>query len=412
MSAETTPLEVKAAVDRLGRTFEEFKETNDAGAAEARARGHADSLVEEKMKRLGGEMDRLQRQIEGLHAASRRPGLEGAAETADPVAGEHKAAFYDGYLRKGAERGLEGLESKALNVGTPSEGGYTVPEELDQQIERRLKDLSPIRSIASVVQIGSSNYKKLVTTNGPASGWVGETAARTETDAPDFAEVAPPLGEIYANPAATQAMLDDAFFDVETWLAEELSLEFAQKEGAAFVNGNGVNKPSGFLAAPNSPDSDSVRPFGVLQYVPTGVDGAFSSADPSDILFDLVHSLKAGYRAGARFVTNAATLNTIRKFKDADGDYLWRPGLAEGQASTLLGFPVVEAEDMPDIAAGSLALAFGNFQRGYLVTDRFGTRVLRDPYSNKPFVHFYTTKRVGGGVINSDAIKLLKFVLS
>lgn len=399
-------------MERLGQTFEEFKQTNDAGAAESRARGYADTLVEEKLTRLGGEMNRLQRQIESLHAASRRPGLDGGVASGDPVAGERKAAFYDGYLRKGAERGLESPESKALNIGTPSEGGYTVPEELDHQIERRLKDLSPIRSIASVVQIGSSNYKKLVATTAPASGWVGEATARTETDAPDFAEVAPPLGEIYANPAATQAMLDDAFFDVETWLAEELSLEFAQKEGAAFVNGNGVNKPSGFLAAPNSPDSDSVRAFGALQYVPTGVDGAFSSADPSDILFDLVHSLKAGYRAGARFVMNAATLNTIRKFKDADGDYLWRPGLAEGQASTLLGFPVVEAEDMPDIAAGSLALAFGNFQRGYLVTDRFGTRVLRDPYSNKPFVHFYTTKRVGGGVINSDAIKLLKFALS
>jgi len=406
------PAEVKAAVERLGRSFEEYKQTNDAAAAERRAKGYADTLVEEKLGRMGEEMSRLQTQIERAHAAAVRPGLEGAGVSVDPAAAEHKAAFFDGYVRKGRERDMASLEGKALNIGTPAEGGFAVPEELDHQIDRRLREISPIRSIGSVIQIGSANYKKLVTVSGPASGWVSETGARPETDTPTFAEVAPPLGEIFANPAATQGMLDDAFFDVESWLAEELSLEFAEEEGAAFVAGDGVNKPAGFLTAPTSADGDDIRPFGTLQELPTGVDGDFPASDPADILFDLVHLLKAGYRAGARFVMNSATLNTIRKFKDADGDYLWRPGLAEGQPSSLLGFPVVEAEDMPDIAVGSLAVAFGNFQRGYLITDRLGTRVLRDPFSNKPFVHFYTTKRVGGGVVNSDAIKLLKFALS
>jgi len=405
------PAEVKAAVERLGRSFEEFKQTNGAAAAERRAKGYADGLIEEKLGRLGEEMSRLQKQVQGLHASASRPALEAGGGSVG-VATEHKAAFFNGYVRKGLEREVASLESKALNVGTPSEGGFTVPEELDHQIERRLREISPIRSIAGVVQVGSANYKKLVSVGGAASGWVGETAGRPETDAPTFAEVAPPLGEIFANPAATQSMLDDAFFDIEAWLAEELSLEFAQKEGAAFVSGDGVNKPSGFLTAPTSADGDDIRPFGTLQALATGVDGDFPASDPSDILFDLIHTLKAGHRAGARFMMNSATLNTIRKFKDADGDYLWRPGLAEGQASTLLGFPVVEAEDIPDISSGATALAFGNFQQGYLVADRLGTRVLRDPFSNKPFVHFYTTKRVGGGVVNSDAIKLLKFALS
>lgn len=409
MSCEISPSEVKAAVDRLGRAFEEFKSANDAADVERRVKGYADTLIEDRLDRVGSEMSRLQRHVEGLHLAAARPGLEGSA-VSGPV-GEHKAAFFGGYVRKGLEREVAQLETKALAIGTPAEGGYAVPEELDQRIERRLKDLSPIRAVASVVQIGTSNYKKLVATTGPASGWVGETAARAETDAPAFAEVAPPLGEIYANPAATQAMLDDAYFDVESWLAEELAIEFAVKEGAAFVAGDGINKPKGLTTYATSSDTDTTRAFGTLQHVPTGVDGGFPASDPADVLIDLIYSLKSGYRPGARFVMDAGTLNLIRKFKDADGDYLWRPGLAEGQASTLLGFPVVEAEDMPGIGTGTLAVAFGNFERGYLITDRLGTRVLRDPYSNKPFVHFYTTKRVGGGVVNSDAIKLLKFSL-
>lgn len=411
MSQTLAPVEVKAAVEKLGRTFEEFKSANDANAVERRARGYADHLVEEKLGRLGQEMTRLQKQIEGLGVMANRPGLGGITVKSAPGM-EHKAAFLGGYMRKGLERDVARLEEKGLNIATPSEGGYAVPEEIDQMIEQRLRDLSPIRSIATVARIGSSNYKKLISTTGPASGWVGESDPRTETQSPDFAEIAPPLGEIYANPAATQTMLDDAFFDVENWLAEELATEFAQKEGAAFVNGNGVNKPKGFLASATNASGDAVRNFGTVQHVATGTAGGWPASDPSDVLFDLMHSLKAGYRNGARFVMNAATLNQIRKFKDADGDYLWRPGLMEGQASTLLGFPVVEAEDMPSITGDSLSVAFGNFQRGYLITDRMGTRVLRDPYSNKPFVHFYTTRRVGGGVINSDAIKLLKFSIA
>jgi HK97 family phage major capsid protein len=223
-----------------------------------------------------------------------------------------------------------------------------------------------------------------------------------------FNEILPTFGDLYANPAASQAMLDDAQFDVESWLASEIAAEFAKAEGSAFVAGNGVDKPTGFLTAPTSDDEDGVRPFGTLQYVPSGAAGAFAAGDAEDQLVDLVHALRAPYRQGAVWVMNSATLATIRKFKTADGAFLWQAGLGAGQPDTLLGYPV-EAEEMPDIAAGSLSIAFGNFKAGYLIAERAETSILRDPYSNKPYVHFYATKRVGGAVSNSEAIKLMKF---
>lgn len=397
--------DVKEAVDALGQAFEDFKSAND----EAGQKG-GDVVLEEKVARIGDEVSALQGKLDRMHLAMNRPSVKGGATEPAEVE-EHKSAFYGRFVRKGVERGLAELEEKALNVGTPAEGGYAVPEDLDQQIDSLLRDVSPIRGIANVVRIGSSNYRKLVSLSDSASGWVGEEGARTETDSPTFAEVVPPLGEIYANPAATQAMLDDAFFDVEAWLAEELANEIGAQEGAAFVTGNGTNKPKGFTTYTTSTAADSARAFGTLQHIATGVAGGFPASDPADKLIDLVHSLRPVYRNGAVFVMNTNTLSTIRKFKDTDDNYLWRPGLTDGAPATLLGYPVVEAQDMPDMADTSLSVAFGNFARGYTVTDRTGVRLLRDPFSNKPYVHFYTTKRVGGGVVNSEAIKFLKFAV-
>jgi HK97 family phage major capsid protein len=324
-----------------------------------------------------------------------RPALDGAR-------GEDGNAFA-GFVRTGAT-----VEMKAFTGVSGDAGGYAVPREIDRAIDRLLVAASPIRAIANVVKVGSAGYRKLVTTGGTPSGWAAETAARGETATPVFAEIAPPSGELYANPSASQAMLDDAGFDVEAWLADEIAAEFARAEGAAFVGGNGVNRPKGFLGAPVSDAKDGARPFGTLQFLGTGANGAFG-ADPQERLIDLVQSLKAPYRQGASFVMNAATAARIRKFKTADGAFVWQPSLAAGQPATLLGYPVVEAEDMPDIAGGSLSIAFGNFRHGYLIAERSETAILRDPYSNKPFVSFYATKRVGGCVGNSEAIKLLKF---
>ena len=298
-------------------------------------------------------------------------------------------------------------EFKSISGATPSEGGYAVPREIDAMIGASLLEISPIRSIAQVVQVGSAGYRKLVTTGGTASGWVSEIAARPGTGTPSFAEIAPPSGELYANPAASQSMLDDAAFDLEGWLASEIAMEFARAEGSAFVNGNGINRPLGFLASPTSMAGDAVRPFGSLQYIGSG-DAAGFDANPEARLIDLVHTMKAGHRQGAAWVMNSSTLAVVRKLKTADGAFLWQPGLVEGQPDRLLGYPVIEAEDMPDVAANAYPIAFGNFRAGYLIAERSATQILRDPFTNKPFVHFYATKRVGGQVLDSAAIKLLK----
>ncbi len=334
----------------------------------------------------------------GTIAAARAP-LSGAAA---PQAKQ----FVDRYLRHG---NAAGIEVKAVDGSADSTGGYAVPQEIDTAIASTLASISPLRAIANVVTVGSSGYRKLVTSGGTVSGWAAENAARAETATPTFNEVAPPMGDLFANPAATQAMLDDAAFDLEGWLAGEIATEFARAEGAAFVNGDGVNKPKGFLQAPKSAAQDGARAFGTLQYLPTGVDGAFPASEPEDLLVDLVQSLRAPYRQGAVFVMNATTLATIRKMKTAEGQFLWSPGLVTGQPDTLLGYPVVEAEDMPDIGSGTTPIAFGNFKAGYLIAEREETAILRDPFSHKPFVHFYATRRIGGAVANSEAIKLIRF---
>jgi HK97 family phage major capsid protein len=352
-----------------------------------------------EIKALRTDVDEVKVRLDRVGRAAQRPAI--ASDGASPEV----KGFVDGYLRTGRT-----AELKSLNTAIPADGGYAVPREIDALIARELVEISPIRGLAQVVQTGTSGYRKLISTGGTASGWVSESAGRPDTDAPTFAEIAPPSGELYANPAASQVMLDDAAFDLEAWLASEIAMEFARAEGAAFVNGNGVNMPAGFLTAPVSVIGDGARPFGTVQYVGTGDDAGFGTA-PEAKLIDLVHTLKAGHRQGASWVMNSATLSEVRKLKTADGAFLWQPGLVEGQPDRLLGYPVVEAEDMPDVANGAFPIAFGNFRAGYLIAERSATSILRDPFTHKPFVHFYATKRVGGQVLDSAAIKLLRIEL-
>ncbi len=353
--------------------------------------------AEQALGALRSDVDEVKSRLDRVSRAAARPAIGGGAAPSVELKG-----FVDGYLRRGRE-----TELKSVSGAVAADGGFAVPREIDAMISAQLKVISPIRAIAQVVQTGSAGYRKLVTAGGSASGWVSEVAARPETTTPKFNEIAPPMGELYANPAASQAMLDDADFDVEAWLASEIAMEFARAEGAAFVNGSGTNQPRGFLAAPTAATSDATRPFGTLQFLASGNASAFDAA-PELKLIDLVHSLKAGHRQGAVFVMNSKTLSTVRKFKAADGTFLWQPGLLEGTPARLLGYPVIEAEDLPDVAAGTFPIAFGNFKAGYLIAERKATTILRDPFTNKPFVNFYATKRVGGRVLDSDAIKLLK----
>jgi HK97 family phage major capsid protein len=332
-----------------------------------------------------------------------RPRLSGATQNANPA----RTAFVDGFLRGGKD-----VELKSFAGNVAADGGFAIPREIDAEIDKTLRSISPIRAVANVVRVGSAGYRKLVTTNGVASGWASEVAARATTNTPVFNEIVPSFGELYANPAATQAMLDDAQFDVEAWLADEIAMQFAKAEGSAFVNGDGVDKPKGFLSYTTASTSDATRAFGQLQYVASGLAGGLPTTGPENKLLDLVHALRAPYRQNAVWVMNSTTLATIRKFKTADGAFIWMPGLVTGQPDTLLGYPVIESEDMPDIAANTLPIAFGNFKAGYLIAERSETNILRDPYSNKPYVNFYATKRLGGAVSNSEAIKLLKIAVS
>jgi HK97 family phage major capsid protein len=297
-----------------------------------------------------------------------------------------------------------------MSVGSNPDGGYVVPVEIEQAIGERLTAISPIRSIAGQRTISGNLYKKPFMTSGPTVGWVGETDARPQTTSPVLDSLSFPAMELYAMPAATQTLLEDAQVNLDQWLASEVEQAFAVQEGAAFVNGDGSNKPKGFLQYTTIANGSWI--WGDIGYVATGAAGAFPASNPSDVLIDLIYALKAGYRQNAAFVMNRKTQSAIRKFKDSQGDYLWQPPAVAGSRATLMTFPVVEAEDMPDAAANSLSIAFGDFGRGYLVVDRAGVSVLRDPFTAKPYVLFYTTKRVGGGVQDFDAIKLLKFAAS
>lgn len=398
--------EVRGAMREFLSAFEQFKQANDSRLDALEEKKGDDVVLIEKIDRINAAVSEQKRKVDALSLTSKRPALQ---ESAYAAPGEGKAAFQR-YMRVGDATAIASIEQKSLNAGTDAEGGYLAPEQTERFIASAVKDISPIRQIASVREIGANVFRKPVSNGDGATGWVGETGVRAETAAPTINAIDFPTMELYAMPAATQTLLDDSIVDIEQWLADEVQSEFAVQESAAFVNGDGVNQPKGFLDYTIA--EDSVRGAGELGYVASGADGDFPASDPSDVLLDLIYTPKQAFRANGRFVLNRSVLGQLRKFKDADGNYLWQPSAQPGEPARLLGYPVTEAEDMPDIASDSHSIAFGDFNRGYLIVDRVGVRVLRDPYSAKPFVLFYTTKRVGGGVQDFDAIKFLKFAAS
>ncbi|MEO0329402.1 MAG: phage major capsid protein [Pseudomonadota bacterium] len=396
---------VAEAFDEFMEAFEAFKQTNDERLLQVESQISEDVVTVEKMNRINRKLDEQKSTMERLLIKNMRPGA-GPTNSRSFAGVEHKQAF-DRYFRKGNEDGLRQFEQKALSVSSDPDGGYLVPDETATEIGHRLALGSPIRAISGIQAVSSTIYKKPFAITGFATGWAGETDAHPETTSPTLSSIDFPTMELYAMPAATSQLLDDAAIDIDAWIATEVQQAFAEQESAAFINGDGVNQPRGFLTHTNVDESS--WSWGSLGYVPTGTDGGFDAVDSSDVLIDTVYALKAGYRQNANWVMNRKTQAEIRKLKDADGNYIWQPPAAAGQAASLLGFSVVEAEDMPDITNDATSIAFGDFQRGYLIVDRAGIRVLRDPYSAKPYVLFYTTKRVGGGVQDFDAIKLVKF---
>jgi HK97 family phage major capsid protein len=396
--------DVRTLTSEMMAAFEAMKAANDARIEEIERRGAADPLLDAKLKKIETSLDRQRTALERLALEQARPAIGEDPRKGDP---EHKSAW-TAYLRKGDDSGLARLDLKSVNVGTEAQGGYVAPPELDRLIEQRLTAASPMRQIASVRQTSATVFRKPVSL-GAASAWTSETGSRAETTAPTLDLLEFPAAELYAMPAATQTLLDDAYADIDEWLADEVEASFSVQESAAFVNGTGTNQPKGFLKYDMI--ADASHAWDKIGFILSGADGGFAASDPADRLIDLIYALKSQFRANARFVMNRRTVSAVRKLKDGDDNYLWRPGMA-GEAASLLGYPVTEIEDMPDIDEDSFSIAFGDFRRGYLIVDRQGARVLRDPYSMKPYVLFYTTKRVGGGVQNFDAIKVMKFAAS
>jgi HK97 family phage major capsid protein len=419
-----------SAVESLHRGFEEFKRANDERLAQIEKKGSADPVTEAKLAKIEEDLAKAQKIADEAVLASKRQsrivtdergetvdldkkaqgwatmnalrrGVQAPAFTASDMDG-YKAAF-DVFLRKGEEvMGVD--ERKALSVGSDPDGGYVVNPDLSGRIVTKIFESSPMRAYASVQVISSDALEGLFDLNEASSGWVGETDSRAETNTPALGKWRIPAHELYAKPKATQKLLDDASINMEAWLAAKVSEKFARDESAAFVSGNGVNKPRGFLTYP-----DGTTLPGTVEQFATGANGALAAApNGGDALINALYGLKAQYRANAVWFMNRATTAIVRKAKDSDGAYIWQPGVQAGQPATLLGYPVASFEDMPAPATGSLSIAVGDMREAYQIVDRIGIRTLRDPYSAKPYVEFYTTKRVGGDLINAEAIKLIR----
>lgn len=431
---EPTIKSVAEAIDKIGTAFEEYKKTNDARLEAVKA-GNSTADFDAKLAKMDehiGHLTEMKSNLEKLETKLSRPGAFGNSkddgETKESV--EYRHAFLDWVRAPGdnerqqkaaaaakaleAKSRAESRETRSAQVitSTGAAGGFALPEQIERQIARLSVDISPIRQLATVRLVGTSDYKELIDIGGGAFEWLGEGDTRNQTNTPDLAEVAPTFGMASAKPQATEESLDDLFFNVEDWLITSAAEAIAAGEGAAFVAGNGTKKPTGFLSGPAPlATTDDSRAFGTLQYIAGGQAAAMPTTP--DTFYDIVYSLRARYRRNATWVTSKLVLAAMRKYKEATTNaYMWQPGLAAGQPDMFAGYPVVEAEDMPAVAANAFPLAFGDFKEGYLIADRVGMRITRDEITAPGFVKFYIRKRVGGKLRNTQAIKLLKIAAS
>ncbi len=393
--------EIKARVDALGSAWEQFKQVNDRRCNEIKQHGQADPLTETALERIHSTLDEYKERITRMETASARPsfGEHKAASFRDSAySDEHKAAFC-GYLRKGVEENLPHLEKKALSVSSDPDGGYLVSSQVSESIVKTVFETSPMRHLANIETISSDSLEIIEDKDEAGAGWTSETGSVSETDSPEIGKKVIAVHELYAQPKATQKLIDDASVDIEAWLASKVADVFARKENTAFISGDGVGKPRGILTY------TAGTSWGEIEQISSGSSGNVTA----DKLIELFYALKEEYAVHASFLMNRSTVQQARLLKESTTDqYLWQPGLAAGAPDTLMGVPVMQAADMPTPAGNSLSVAVGDFRRAYTIVDRSGVRVLRDPFTEKPFVKFYSTKRVGGDVVNFEAIKLLK----
>lgn len=398
--------ELKSLIEDQGRAWEEFKSTNDARLKAIEEKGYAPADLEEKVATINTDLSRIQGDMKELAKKANRPAVAGQGELTEEQI-EHKQKL-SAYMRKGEEAGLHELERKAMNRASDPDGGYLVTSEMDADIDRVAGTIATLRGLATVRTIGGRGYKKLVKTRGVSGGWLGEQDDSSETNAPQYAEIEIIAHKEYAEPWVSNEMLEDAEYDLEADLASESGITFSELEGAGFITGTGVKQPRGILSYGSVVNSSYA--WGSIGHVVSGAAGAFAASNPGDSFIDLQHALKQQYRNGAYWLMNDATLSQVRQIKDGAGNfYLWNPDPGAGFGGALLGAPVSVDDNMPDMAANSLSIAFGNFRRGYTVVDRRGIAVIRDNVTKKGVTKFHLSKRVGGDVTNFEAIKVMKF---
>ena len=389
--------EIADKVNTLGSAWDNFKKVNDARLREIERKGSADPLLTEQLTKISTVLDNQKRRLDEMETASARPerALDFGVKSFENH--EYKKAF-EGYVRKGATSELEAFEKKSLSASSDPDGGYLVTHGLSDKISQYITEISPMRQLASVEEISTDSLDIIVDSDSFGGDWVAETATRPDTTTAQVNKKSIVAYELYAQPKATQKLVDDAAIDIESWIAEKVADIFAQKENTAFISGDGSGKPKGILSY------TAGTSYGQVEQVNSGT----SAQVTADGIAKLYYSLKGEYAKSATFLMNRSLVQAIRLLKDTTGQYLWQPSLAYGTPDTLFGVPVKIASDMPNAAANSLSVAVGDFKRGYKIVDRVGVRILRDPFTDKPFVKFYTTKRVGGEVVNFEAIKLLK----
>ncbi|NBX02718.1 MAG: phage major capsid protein [Alphaproteobacteria bacterium] len=394
--------EITDRVATLGNAWEQFKQVNDMRLRDIERKGSADPLYNEHLHNISSALDNYKSRLDQIETAYNRPVLsanEAEQKSYEAKNGEYGKAFRN-YLRKGMDAGLEAFQTKALSVGSDPDGGYLVTPTMSSKIAQAVFETSPMRQLASVEVISSDSLDIIDDHDQAAAGWTTETGAVTETASPTIAKRHIATNELYAQPKATQRLVDDAAIDIETWLSNKIADVFSRKENTAFISGNGTSQPKGILSYAAGTTWGTQ-----IEQINSGTNGTVTA----DALINLFYSLKDAYSKRATFLMNRTVVQAVRLLKQTStNQYLWQPGLAAGTPDTLLGVPVSLAADMPVAATGSLSIAVGDFQSAYQIVDSRGIRILRDPFTEKPFVKFYATKRVGGDVINFDAIKIMK----
>lgn len=416
--------DIKQAIEDIGKSFEEFKAANDLRLKEIEKKGSSDPILTDKVETISkavgdfqalkDQLEKIQKNQEKIELSQEKIKAFGAKKPEeDPAKIAYKDAFID-YMHqpKNSAKANEldlALKALATNTNSGADGGYAVPEIISRNIMQRVYDLSPMRKLATVETVGSTDYKKLINLKGATGGWASEGGTIPDTDTPTLLEVSPTFGKLYAYPSATEEVLADAFFNVESWLVNEVSDTFAEMESSAFISGDGVNKPTGFMTGPIVSTGDKTRPAGSLQYIPSGAATALNNPD---VIFNLVYAIQKRYRQNSRWLMNKNSLSVVRTLKDANQNYIWTPGLANGQAQSLAGYSIEEDETMPDIAADSFPAAFGDFQQAYLIVDRVGMAITRDEVTKPGLIRWYFRRRLGGHLMEDRALKLLRISAS